>query len=70
MAFQVFLTLVNASALREMAYDGNSACLIGSLLLGIVSLYTGLFGAGAKATVMISAAAGTFSLALAVMYVL
>jgi len=40
------------------------------MLLGLVSLYTGLFGAGAKPTVVVSAVSGTFSLALAIAYVL
>jgi high-affinity Fe2+/Pb2+ permease len=62
--------MMSISAFREMAYDRNSACLIASMLFGIVSLYTGLFGAGAKGSVMVSAVTGTCSLALAVVYVL
>src|ERR1700733_9147722 len=69
-AFQAFLVSMNTSALRGSVYDGNGTCVISSMLLGLVSLYTGLFGAGAKPTVVGSAVRGTFSLVLAMAYVL
>lgn len=56
------------SALREMAHDRRSACLVASLSFGLVSLYAGLYGAGTAWTT-VSAVTGTISLGLAVLWV-